>query len=306
MPLIYQLGECLNELEDAQIWLAHKTPTVFITNSAEAREVLDLAGIVYDGEIQLEKVGFCKMETQQECMAGTLYIPKLSDVLGERYQVMFFVNRYNIVIVDDGNFSRRLVKRIKRKRTNQGETKERFIYNFIAEFMSRDLELLAQYEKKLLRMEDEVMHGDIEDFQSELMPMRRKLLILRGYYDEIMDACKELEDNENNFFAKKQLKYFGAVTDRADRLMGKTAHLLEYAGQVRDAYQSQVDAEQNKNMQFLTLISTIFFPLTLITGWYGMNFENMPELQNGYPGVIGLSLIVIGICIFVFKKKKIL
>ena len=61
------------------------------------------------------------------------------------------------------------------------------------------------------------------------------------------------------FFTKKQLKYFGAVTDRADRLMGKTAHLLEYAGQVRDAYQSQVDAEQNKNMQFLTLISTIFF-----------------------------------------------
>ena len=306
MPLIYQLGECLNELEDAQIWLAHKTPTVFITNSAEAREVLDLAGIVYDGEIQLEKVGFCKMETQQECMAGTLYIPKLSDVLGERYQVMFFVNRYNIVIVDDGNFSRRLVKRIKRKRTNQGETKERFIYNFIAEFMSRDLELLAQYEKKLLRMEDEVMHGDIEDFQSELMPMRRKLLILRGgYYDEIMDACKELEDNENNFFAKKQLKYFGTLSDRADRLMGRTIHLLDYAQQVKDAYQAQIDAKQNSNMQFLTVISTIFFPLTLITGWYGMNFQNMPELANGYPGVIILSLIVVGICIFIFKKKDI-
>ncbi len=305
MPLIYQLGECLNELEDAQIWLAHKTPTVFITNSAEAREVLALAGIVYDGEIQLEKVGFCKMETQQECMAGTLYIPKLSDVLGERYQVMFFVNRYNIVIVDDGNFSRRLVKRIKRKRTNQGETKERFIYNFIAEFMSRDLELLAQYEKKLLRMEDEVMHGDIEDFQSELMPMRRKLLILRGYYDEIMDACKELEDNENNFFAKKQLKYFGTLSDRADRLMGRTIHLLDYAQQVKDAYQAQIDAKQNSNMQFLTVISTIFFPLTLITGWYGMNFQNMPELANGYPGVIILSLIVVGICIFIFKKKDI-
>ena len=305
MPLIYQLGECLNELEDAQIWLAHKTPTVFITNSAEAREVLDLAGIVYDGEIQLEKVGFCKMETQQECMAGTLYIPKLSDVLGERYQVMFFVNRYNIVIVDDGNFSRRLVKRIKRKRTNQGETKERFIYNFIAEFMSRDLELLAQYEKKLLRMEDEVMHGDIEDFQSELMPMRRKLLILRGYYDEIMDACKELEDNENNFFAKKQLKYFGTLSDRADRLMGRTIHLLDYAQQVKDAYQAQIDAKQNSNMQFLTVISTIFFPLTLITGWYGMNFKDMPELDNGYPGVVILSVVVILVCILIFKKKNI-
>ena len=59
-------------------------------------------------------------------------------------------------------------------------------------------------------------------------------------------------------------------------------------------------------MQFLTVISTIFFPLTLITGWYGMNFKNMPELENGYPGVVFLSLVVIAGCIFIFKKKKIL
>ena len=61
---------------------------------------------------------------------------------------------------------------------------------------------------------------------------------------------------------------------------------------------------QNKNMQFLTVVSTIFFPLTLITGWYGMNFQNMPELKHGYPGVILLSLIVVAVCIIFFKKKK--
>lgn len=58
-------------------------------------------------------------------------------------------------------------------------------------------------------------------------------------------------------------------------------------------------------MKFLTVISTIFFPLTLITGWYGMNFRDMPELENGYPGVVVLSMIVVAVCIFVFKKKKI-
>ena len=67
--------------------------------------------------------------------------------------------------------------------------------------------------------------------------------------------------------------------------MNKTAQLLEYAEQVKDAYQSRLDARQNRSMQFLTIISTIFLPLTLITSWYGMNFQNMPELQNGYPGV---------------------
>ena len=64
------------------------------------------------------------------------------------------------------------------------------------------MELLAQYEKKLLRMEDEVMHGDIEDFQSELMPMRRKLLILRGYYDEIMMPVKNWKIMKITFLPK--------------------------------------------------------------------------------------------------------
>ena len=108
-----------------------------------------------------------------------------------------------------------------------------------------------------------------------------------------------------DFFLKKHLKYFGTLSDRADRLMSRTVHLLEYAQQVRDTYQAQVDAVQNKNMQFLTVVSTIFFPLTLITGWYGMNFQNMPELKHGYPGVILLSLIVVAVCIIFFKRKDI-
>mgnify|MGYP000414650201 CR=1 FL=1 len=58
---------------------------------------------------------------------------------------------------------------------------------------------------------------------------------------------------------EKQLKYFGTIADRADRLMGRTGYLLEYAQQVRDTYQAQVDAVQNKNMSVLTCHLTIFF-----------------------------------------------
>ena len=303
--MIWRLGERLEELDQGE-WETEVCPAVFLTDSRNARKILDLAGIQYENDIQLGKIGFCKLETQQECLVGTLCIPKLLDVLGSRYRIYFFINQNHVVLVDDEDFSMRLIGRIKRKKTHQGETKERFIYNYIAEFMSRDQELLMQYEKTLMGMEEDAMQGKIERFQQELMPIRRKLLNLRGYYDEMMDMGRELEENENGFFAKKQLKYFGTLSDRADRLMSRTSHLLEYAQQVRDVYQAQVDARQNSNMQFLTVVSTIFFPLTLITGWYGMNFQNMPELDNGYPGVIALSLIVIVICILIFKRKKIL
>lgn len=303
--MIFRFGEQLISME-MEDWEADQVPAVFVTDSRHADEILAKAGILYENEIQISKIGFCRLENQQDCVVGTLCIPRLLDVLGSRYRMYFFVNRSNVVIVDDENFSLRLIRRIQQKRTHQGETKERFLYNFIAEFMSRDQEMLVVYERKLLNMEEEITRDHTTNFQSKLMPIRRELLNLRSYYDEMMDLSRELEENENGFFLKKQLKYFGTLTDRADRLMSKTGHLLEYAQQVKEAYQAQIDARQNSNMQFLTVISTIFFPLTLITGWFGMNFQNMPGLKDGYPWVVALSVVVIVGCIIIFKRKHII
>lgn len=299
------LGETLEEIDENRL-KTDNPPALLIADTRHADKAMALADMIYDGDINLKEVSFCRIETRQECLAGSLCIPKLLDVLGSQYKLLLFINQNHIVIIDDDDFARRIITRIRSSKTQQGATREQFIYNFLAQFMNRDIELLGRYEQVIMAMEEDVMNGKTQGFKNEIMPIRKELLTLRGYYEELMDFGKELEENENDFFAKKQLRYFGVIADRADRLKGKTAYLLEYAQQVRDAYQTQVDAEQNKNMQFLTVISTIFFPLTLITGWYGMNFENMPELANGYPGVIGLSLIVVVICILFFKKKKIL
>lgn len=75
-------------------------------------------------------------------MVGTLCIPKLLDVLGNKYRMYFFVNQLNVVIVDDDAFAYKLIQRIQKKKARQADTKERFIYNFFAEFMSRDAEIL--------------------------------------------------------------------------------------------------------------------------------------------------------------------
>lgn len=276
-----------------------------ITDSRNAASVLEENGISYEGEIELKKIGFCKIEAQQDCLTGSFCIPKLLDVQGSRYRILFFITKDKIVLVDDDEFSRRLISRISHKKSSRCKTKENFLFSYIADFINRDLENLIQFEKRLMELEESIHSGHTDNFQSSIMSIRRDLLILRGYYDEIMDLGKALEENENGYFAKKQLKYFGTISDRAERLMNKTSHLLEYAGQVNDAYQAKVDAKQNSNMQFLTIISTVFFPLTLITGWYGMNFRNMPELENGYPGVILLSIAVIIACLLIFKIKKI-
>ena len=75
---------------------------------------------------------------------------------------------------------------------------------------------------------------------------------------------------------------------------------------MREACQTQIDIEQNKLMKYFTVIATIFLPLNLIAGWYGMNFRNMPELgwRFGYLGVFVISAAIAAILILWFRKKK--
>ena len=85
----YVLGETLQEYQEEI--MEKDRPSVFLATSQTARDCLEQAGMQYEGEINLKDVGFCKMETQQECLAGSLCIPKLLDILGERYKILFFI-----------------------------------------------------------------------------------------------------------------------------------------------------------------------------------------------------------------------
>ena len=82
--------------------------------------------------------------------------------------------------------------------------------------------------------------------------------------------------------------------------------LREYVAQLRDLIQARLDVKQNKIMTVLTVITSIFLPLTLIAGWYGMNFKYMPELEwkYSYPAVIVISAVIVVVCLWWFKRKK--
>ena len=82
--------------------------------------------------------------------------------------------------------------------------------------------------------------------------------------------------------------------------------LREYCLQVRELFQAEIDIRQNRIMKILTIVTTIFLPLSLVAGWYSMNFVGMPELgwKYGYPAVIIVSVLVVLISLWIMKKKK--
>ena len=301
----YLMGERLAEADPEEV-LSDDGDRLFLTTSRKMYEVLRMAHINFEGDVSLQEVGFTKVEAQQECLWGSLYVPSLVDVMGTRYRILFFVNERHIVIVDDYTFSERVIDRIRSRRIHQADSIEKFLCNFLTEIISRDPMSLANYEKSLRALEERIRQNQIEDFRKAMAPLRSDLLVLQEYYAELSDLGKELEEDENGFFAPQQRRFFGVVSDRADRLMNKSGQLLEYAKQIKEDYQTAITARQNSTMQFLTIISTIFMPLTLITSWYGMNFSDMPELEGGYPFVIALSICVIVITLIIFRKKKLL
>ena len=107
-------------------------------------------------------------------------------------------------------------------------------------------------------------------------------------------------------FDEEEERLFDLFGARVGRLKNEVHILREYSVQVREIYQSQLSAKQNETMMIITIITAIFFPLSLITGWYGMNFVNMPELhwKYGYPVIIIISSIIVIFCIWIFKRKK--
>lgn len=303
--MIYALKEQLAETDYEQLE-TEQCNAVMVFTPKEAGEMLQRIGAGVESEMTLREISFNKVEAEQEYFSGTLAVPRFLDVLGSRYRIAFYVTRKWIILINEDGYAEDLLNRLRRKYIRPEQTIEKFISMLFSEIISKDAVLLDQYEQVLMQMEDEALHKEPQDFIGRMLDVRKKLLTLRGYYEQIAEIGKTLEENENGIFHRKQLKYFGTVSDRAERLLQRAIHLIDYANQVKDVYQGQVDARQNRNMQYLTVVSTIFFPLTLITGWYGMNFEDMPELENGYPVIIGVSILVVIVCIIIFRKKKII
>jgi magnesium transporter len=186
---------------------------------------------------------------------------------------------------------------------------ERLISGFLGRLVSEDYETLEQLEARISKHEDLINDGKLEKkFNYRITDIRKKLLVLDNYYQQLIAFGEELEENVIDLFDEENLRYFRMFCDRVARLSDNTRMLQEYCVQVREAYHEQLDFNLNNIMKVFTVVTTIFLPLTLIVGWYGMNFTTMPEItwEYGYLYVIVLSVIVAIICFFFFKKKKFL
>ena len=302
----YLLTETIQPCSKADIPGNKATQYVAVLTTPEwerERESFDM-GIELD--LDAQNIHNTKAEVNYDSLTGSFQIPDRENLRGNEFCFSFALDEKGIVFIDDSGKAEQMIDSIRRTKRWREPSLERFLHDFLEQIVVHDLSILEHYEYELNQIEDEVLSSDGQGNLARVNEIRSDIRRLLVHYEQLIDMTQELEENENGFFSEDNLRYIHLFMNYISRRHSTATSLRDYTMQVRDLHNTQLEVRQNKTMTLLTVITTIFMPLTLIAGWYGMNFRYMPELEwrFGYPAVFVLSVAIIVYCLILFKRKK--
>lgn len=139
-----------------------------------------------------------------------------------------------------------------------------------------------------------------------LETLKRKVHVVRKAIMPIKDFTANAERGECTFIEPRHIKYFLEIKDLCLTLLDNAETIDKQLESATNRYFSLQNHKLNQVMKTLTVVSTVFIPLTFIAGIYGMNFQYMPELSwpFGYGAVLGLMAIIAATILLVFKKQR--
>ena len=166
--------------------------------------------------------------------------------------------------------------------------------------------VLEQYGEQLEALEDEIVERPTAQTVGRIHEIKRDLLTLRRAVWPMREAVNVLTRDPTPLITGETRIYLRDCYDHAIQILDLVETYRELGSGLHDVYLSSVSNRMNEVMKVLTIIATIFIPLTFVTGVYGMNFEHMPELKWpwAYAVVWGVMIVVGGSMFLHFRKKK--
>lgn len=192
-------------------------------------------------------------------------------------------------------------------RYQQNASLEKIIAGTFDALIADGVTVHEKYGQHIMEMEGAVVNGNLcERLNREIFDLRSRLSELRYYYEQLVGLGEDMLENGNGVFREIGLRYIKIFTEKAARLGAIAKEQNENLIYLRESLDASLNYSMNRIMKVFTVVSVIFMPLTLIVGWYGMNFKYMPELgwKFGYAGVAMLCAAVLVVCLVYFNKKK--
>ena len=178
-------------------------------------------------------------------------------------------------------------------------------YALIDAVVDHYLPVVEQIDDRLDVLEEHVEDDGRRDVLAELHSLRRALAVLRRIGSPQLEALNSMLRDPSPVLDDAIRSFLRDAHDHMALVMGQVEAARESAVSLAELYLSQVSYRTNEIMKVLTLISSLFIPLTFIVGIYGMNFEQMPELRHpwGYPAALGVMALVAVAMLFYFRHK---
>jgi len=166
--------------------------------------------------------------------------------------------------------------------------------------------VLEEIEDVIESVEEQMITTQEYSGKSEIHHLKKELLVLRKAISPLREAISRFAKTENELVNDSSKVYVRDLYEHTVQIMDTVESYRDIMNGLQDLFISEVSFKMNKVMQLLTLISAVFIPLTFLAGIYGMNFQNMPELnyKYGYFILLGVMLILFAAILVFFRRKK--
>lgn len=254
----------------------------------------------------LMNIKFCKLDRLGNAYLATFAIPDPETPARSKKTFGFCLLSEQLWFFDDTDTVRSLIQEITLSKISDINSPVLFLYHFLDQLIRNDIQYLQGYEEKLSHLEGLLLQTELKHFEQQIFLVRKDLSTLCSYYRQLSDICETIGKHIAGPDHPQCEQLYILLNDKIDRLYDMVQMLIDYSIQLREMHQTGIDMRQNQIMRMLTIVTTLFMPLSLIAAWYGMNFTTMPELNApyGYLTVCILCLIIILLEIALFKKKR--
>ncbi len=166
--------------------------------------------------------------------------------------------------------------------------------------------ILEKLGEKIQDLEEELVTNPTSETLHAIHKLKRENIFLRKSVWPLREVVSKLERGESSLIKETTVIYLRDVYDHIIRVIDTIETFRDLLSGMLDIYLSSISNRMNEVMKVLTVIATIFIPLTLIASVYGMNFTYMPELESpwGYPIVLVGMLFIVTLMLIYFKRKK--
>jgi magnesium transporter len=197
-----------------------------------------------------------------------------------------------------------------RLRNNKGRVRKAgadyLVYALMDAVIDNYFFIMEKLGETIEEIEDEVVISPTSETVQTIHDLKRQMIFLRKSVWPLREVISRLEQSDSTLIAKSTLIYLRDAYDHAIQVMDSVDTFRDTLSGMLDIYLSSVSNRMNEIMKVLTIIATIFIPLTFIAGVYGMNFRFMPELEQpwGYPLALIVMALIACVMLVYFRRKK--